>query len=82
MNLLSQLIGLYVMVLIVRIILTWFQVPYDHPVATVRRLAASLTDPVLIPLRRMLPPLQIGGVALDLAAVVLIIGLRLLQRLL
>ena len=82
MNLLSQLIGLYVMVLIVRIILTWFQVPYDHPVATVRRFAASLTDPVLIPLRRMLPPFQIGGVALDLAAVVLIIGLRLLQRLL
>jgi YggT family protein len=81
-GLLSQLIGLYVIVLIARIILTWFPVPYDHPVASIRRIAVSLTDPVLIPIRRMLPPVQLGGVALDLAPILLIVGLRLLQGLL
>lgn len=38
----------------------------------------TLTDPPLNALRRVIPPLRIGGVALDLAFLVLFIGLQIL----
>jgi len=80
--LLSQIVGIYVWVLIARIVLTWIQVPHEHPVARVRIAAARLTDPVLIPLRGILPPLRLGAVNLDLAPLFLIVALRLLQEML
>ncbi|MDO4254832.1 MAG: YggT family protein [Kocuria sp.] len=42
----------------------------------------AITDPLLKPLRRLLPPLQMGGVALDLSAIVLIFGLAFLRSIL
>lgn len=42
----------------------------------------SITDPVLNPLRRAIPPLRMGGIALDLSSLILIIGLTLLESLL
>ncbi|NHU84403.1 YggT family protein [Kocuria sp. JC486] len=41
----------------------------------------GVTDPVFKPLRRLIPPLQMGGIALDLSALILIFGLSLLQSL-
>lgn len=41
----------------------------------------TLTDPPLKLLRKVIPPLRIGGVALDLSFLVLLIGLQLLIRL-
>ncbi len=38
----------------------------------------SLTDPPLNALRKVIPPLRLGGVSLDLSFLVLIIGLQLL----
>jgi YggT family protein len=38
----------------------------------------SITEPVLGPLRRAIPPLGIGGMALDLSPLILIIGLQVL----
>ena len=37
----------------------------------------TLTDPPLKLLRRIIPPLRVGGVALDLSFLVLLIGLQL-----
>ncbi|MEZ5115601.1 MAG: YggT family protein [Candidatus Nanopelagicales bacterium] len=38
----------------------------------------TLTDPPLRLLRRFIPPLRIGGIAFDLAFLILLIGLQLL----
>ena len=38
----------------------------------------SVTDPPIKALRRVIPPLRIGGVALDLAVLVLLIGIQVL----
>lgn len=40
----------------------------------------SLTDPPLKALRRIIPPLRIGQISLDLAFLVLFIGLQILLR--
>ena len=41
----------------------------------------TLTDPPLRRLRRIVPPVQLGGVQLDLAFLVLYLGLTMLMRL-
>ena len=42
-------------------------------------LVFSVTDPPLKALRRLLPPLRIGGISLDLAFLVLIIAVQILR---
>jgi YggT family protein len=68
----------YAYVVLARVILEWIPVSYDHPVARVRSVLRAATDPVLVPLRRMIPPLRTGGMALDLSPMVLMILLFLL----
>jgi YggT family protein len=72
---------LYLLVLIGRIILSW--VPSQpEPLLPVVRLLAKLTDPVLLPLRNVLPPLRIGAAALDLSPLVVYFGISILRGLL
>ena len=80
MNALRTLIDLYVLVLIARIILEWIPVTYGHPLEKVKQGLRTITDPVLIPLRRLIPPVRAGGMALDLSPLILIIGLQLISR--
>ena len=48
-------------------------------VAVVLELAYSVTDPPLKALRRVIPPLRIGQISLDLGFIVLIIVVRILM---
>lgn len=66
----------FIAALIIRIILDWVQVPASHPVGRARTSLAAVTDPVLMPLRRMIPPIRMGAVALDVSVIVLIIVLQ------
>lgn len=53
---------------------------WDHPV---RRLYDALSkgiEPVMRPIRNVIPPLRVGGAALDLSPVILILGISLLRR--
>ncbi len=68
----------FIAALIIRIILDWVQVPASHPVGRARSSLASITDPVLMPLRKVIPPIRMGGVALDVSVIVLIVGLNIL----
>ncbi|GBD84688.1 YGGT family protein [bacterium BMS3Abin02] len=79
MAFLCSLIFLYELVVFARILIDWFRVPFDHPVAKLRDALALVVDPVLRPMRRVIPPIRMGGMALDLSPLVLLIGLSLLQ---
>jgi YggT family protein len=73
------LIGwLYLIAIFIRILLSWFPLDPDGFMATVGGFLYVVTDPVLVPLRRVIPPLRLGNVALDLSAVIAIIGLNIL----
>jgi len=72
------LIQAYSIVVIARIVLEWIPVSYDHPVARVRSAFRTMTEPVLRPLRAILPPVRIGGMGLDLSPLVLLVGLSIL----
>lgn len=78
MNLISQLITLFVFAIFARSILSFFPIRYDSPLAPVVRILHQVTEPVLAPVRRVLPPM--GG--LDLSPLVVIIGLQILAGIL
>lgn len=77
-GILATLVLLLIFALIVRIILDWVQVPAGHPVGRLRSALASVTDPLLAPLRKAIPPVRLGTVALDVSVIVLLVGLNIL----
>ena len=54
---------------------------WDHPVRRLYDALSKLIEPVMRPIRNVIPPLRIGGAALDLSPVILILGISLLRRL-
>jgi YggT family protein len=72
----------YFLALLLRVVMSWFPLQPDGVGAQFYGLTMTLTEPVLGPLRRVLPPLRLGTVALDLSPIVLFFGLRILMGLL
>ena len=72
------LLSAYFLVLILRLILDWVQVfsrdwRPSGVLLVIAEVVYSLTDPPIRFLRKFIPPLRLGGVALDLAFLVLIL---------
>ncbi|HEX9977613.1 MAG TPA: YggT family protein [Acidimicrobiia bacterium] len=78
MNVLRTIVLAYAYVVLARVILEWIPVSYDHPLARVRSVLRAVTDPLLTPLRSIIPPVRMGGMALDLSPMILMIVLFLL----
>jgi YggT family protein len=76
-GILGTILELYGWVILAAILLSWFQVPSDHPVGAIKRGLAAVTEPLLRPIRRVLPPVRIGGAGLDLSPLVLLLAVRL-----
>ena len=62
-------------VLFPRAILSWFPVSPGSPLATVNHWLYRLTEPVLAPVRRILPPVRTGAMAIDLSFIVVFIAI-------
>jgi YggT family protein len=74
-EILCTILTIYLVVLIARIILSW--VPsLPEPLVPLARGLQAVTDPVLLPLRNLLPPLRIGAGALDLSPLIVFFGIR------
>lgn len=72
------LLQIFSILVFARVILEWVPVEDYHPVGRVRKVLRTITQPVLAPLRALLPPLRLGSVAVDLSPLVLILLLNLL----
>ncbi len=81
MSIVCLILQVYAIVVFARIVLEWIPVSYDHPVARVRSVLRALTEPLLRPLRAILPPIRMGDIALDLSPLVLVLGLSVLSSL-
>lgn len=73
---LCTLISLYVFAIFARVLFSWIPLAPESPVMVVRTWLVRITEPVMGPLRRALPAVRLGRVALDLSPIVLIIGLQ------
>ncbi len=69
----GQIIGLYKIILLVRIILSW--IPHNPHNSAVTFLY-KITEPVLEPVRRIIP--SIGGI--DISPIIVFVGLSFIQR--
>ena len=77
--LICTLLTVYLIAVFARIILSWFPLNPDGAMATIAGFLFIITDPVLGPLRRAIPGVRIGSVALDLSPIIVIFGITILQ---
>ncbi len=61
-------------------IVTFGRLGWDHPVRKAYDALSKVIEPVLRPIRAAIPPVRVGGAALDLSPLILILGLSLLLR--
>lgn len=69
---------IFLLCLLGRIVLSWFPPSRPGPVETLRVVLFRITEPVLGPIRALLPPVRIGGMGLDLSPMIVFIGLEIL----
>ena len=70
---------IYYIILIVRIVLSWVpSVP--EPIRPLARGVRAVTDPLLIPLRGVLPSIRMGAMAIDVSPILLFLAIVILQR--
>jgi YggT family protein len=72
---LIQVIDLYSLIVLVSVVMSWIQLPPSNPIA---QFVSAVTEPVLTPLRRALPPMG----SLDFSPMVLLIGLQIVKSML
>ena len=71
------ILNIYWVILIIRILLSW--VPrLPDPVQPAARAVYAVTDPVLNPVRGLLPPIRSGAMAIDLSPILVFIAIQLL----
>jgi YggT family protein len=82
-SLLGLVLLLFLIVLVVRAVLDWTSVlgTGGHGVNRAREITYRVTEPVIAPVRRVLPPLRIGGVQIDLAFTVVFVATVVLRSL-
>lgn len=72
--------SLVTLALIVWIVLSYVvmfgRVAYDHPIHKLYEFFDGIIDPILRPIRAVVPPVRLGGTSLDLSPIVLILALR------
>ena len=78
MRLLATLVDVYSLVVLAAVVMSWAQVDVRHPAHPAARTVYNLTEPVLAPIRRLLP--AVGG--LDFSPMVALLALRMLRGLL
>ncbi len=76
MDLLCSLISVYYIVLLARVILSWFPLQPGTPMASIASIVYQLTEPIMGPVRRVIP--SIGMI--DISPIVVFFGLQILQR--
>ncbi|MGQ0830162.1 MAG: YggT family protein [Microthrixaceae bacterium] len=72
------LLNLYSLLIFVRIIMSWIRIDPGSSVASIYSVVFNLTEPVLGPLRRAIPPVRLGMAALDLSPIIVFVGIRLI----
>jgi len=80
LNIICAVLNLYVLVIFARVIFSWVRVTPGTPVASVYSMVFNLTEPVLGPLRRAIPPMRMGMAAIDLSPLIIIVSVQLICR--
>jgi YggT family protein len=78
LELVATLVEIYFYAVLAWVILSWIRVSSTHPLGRIQIFLDRIIYPVILPIRRVIPPIRLGGGALDLSPIILLIGLRIL----
>jgi YggT family protein len=79
MEILCALVTIYILLFFVRMVLTWFPIDPSGPMGSINSFLFSITEPLMRPVRNVIPIARVGGVGLDLSSMVVIIGLYIVR---
>lgn len=77
-EIICTLLSLYLFVILARVVMSWFPVDRESLWATIQDVLVTVTEPVLGPVRRVMP--RPGGIPLDLSPIVVVFAIIVLSR--
>ena len=80
-NPLYDLGEVYILIMVARALLSWFPYSSDSPLNSVRHWVFVLTEPVLAPFRRIIPPIGMIDISFIVALIAVEVVVNLLGRL-
>jgi len=66
----ADILNLFLFILLVRVVLSYIPPRPGSPLVPITRFFEAITEPVLRPVRRVVPPLRVGGGAMDLSPII------------
>ena len=81
MTIICVALQLYLIVLFARVLLSWFPISPGGAMSSISDILVTLTEPVLGPLRRAIPPVRLGTMGLDVSPLIAFFGVIFLQQL-
>jgi YggT family protein len=83
-RIIDTILFLFLVLLLIRLVVDWVQVfarswTPKGPVLVVLEVVYSITDPPILFVRRFVPPLRIGSVALDTSFLIVLVAVYLLR---
>jgi YggT family protein len=80
---LGLIINWFILLMLLWIVLSYIvafgKAGWDSPVRKIYDALSKIIEPVLRPIRAVVPPVRMGGATLDLSPLILILGLSLLS---
>lgn len=73
-------LNLFLFVLVVRVVLSYIPAQPGSALVPITRFFEAITEPVLRPVRRVVPPLRVGGGVMDLSPIIVWVLILILSR--
>ena len=77
-----DVLNVFLFVLLIRVVLSYIPAPPGSSLLPVIRFFEAVTEPVLKPVRRIVPPLRVGGAAVDLSPIIVWFAILIIRGLL
>jgi YggT family protein len=74
-------LDLYFYAVFLWVILSWIPASSAHAVGRLQTFLDRIVYPAILPIRRVIPPVRIGGGALDLSPIILLVAIRIVRGL-
>lgn len=78
-SLVCTLLRVYLLVIFIRVIMSWIPTRHGGAAQKFSDVLHLLTEPVLGPVRRALPPLRTSTMAIDLSPIVVVVAISLIS---
>ncbi|HVC70786.1 MAG TPA: YggT family protein [Acidimicrobiales bacterium] len=75
-RILTTIVWVFILALVARALMSWFPAEPGSASYSIVRVLDRFTEPVLRPIRRLLPPVRAGGMAIDLSIIIAILVLE------